>query len=79
MTTCPRCGAELRIHIMSVFNTDDLCPDCHDDEQGAPNYARAKAAEEAAVRAGNYNFPGIGLAPEDQAAIAAIRQQRRPR
>jgi hypothetical protein len=62
---------------MSYFTTEDVCGDCHDEERGAPNYQRARDAEEAACRAGNYNFPGIGLAPEDVAYLAAARARRR--
>jgi hypothetical protein len=50
---------------MSRFNTDELCLECIMDEKEAPGYPQAAAAERAAVRAGNYNFPGIGLGPED--------------
>jgi len=45
---------------MSRFNTDLICPDCEDEERRHPDYEKAAAAELAAVRAGNYNFPGIG-------------------
>jgi len=60
MITCDRCHEETDVTIMSYFNTDELCLDCSDAEKQHPQYAEARAAEEAAVRDGNYNFPGIG-------------------
>jgi hypothetical protein len=75
--TCERCGAETLGHSMSWFTTEDLCDACKTEEREAPNYNRARAAEESAVRAGMYNFAGIGLAPEDAAALAAARARRR--
>jgi hypothetical protein len=41
-----------------------ICSVCQDRERAHPKYAEARAVEESQVRAGNYNFPGIGL-PED--------------
>lgn len=58
---CDRCGKKTDIHTMSKFNTQECCPACIDAEKKNPRYAEACRAEEAAVRAGNYNFPGIGL------------------
>jgi len=49
---------------MSYFNTDTLCLDCEAEEQVHPDYETAKAAEEEAVRAGNFNFRGIGKPPD---------------
>jgi hypothetical protein len=43
-----------------MFNTEDLCLDCKDRERLDPRYPEAVAADEAAMRAGNYNFKGIG-------------------
>ncbi len=57
---CDRCGKASMAHAMSYFNTDDCCLDCLRKERAHPDYAKAKAAESAAVQAGNYNFPGIG-------------------
>ena len=74
--TCERCGAHTRATSMSYFTTLTLCMDCKHDEKGAPNYARARAAEEAACRAGDFNFVGIGLAPEDAAYLAERRNMR---
>jgi hypothetical protein len=49
---------------MSRFNTDMVCEDCESREKAHPKYAEAKAAELAAVRRGEHNFPGIGLPPD---------------
>ena len=59
-TNCDRCGAKLTARIMSRFSTDCLCMACEAEERKHPDYAKAEAAEMAAIRAGDYNFPGIG-------------------
>jgi hypothetical protein len=74
---CDRCNGPLALSMMSKFNTDILCTQCQDDEREAPGYASAEAAEVAAVRAGDYNFPGIGLSPQDQEFLAARRAARK--
>ena len=58
---CQRCGKETNVHILSVFNTQDVCLQCKEAEEEHPQYERARKAEDDAVRRGNYNFPGIGL------------------
>lgn len=60
MDKCDRCGADLHVEIMSVFNTDRLCIACYDKERAHPKYEEAVKAENAAVRHCDYNFPGIG-------------------
>lgn len=57
---CGRCGQELKASIMSRFNTDVICLECEAKEKAHPDYQRAADAEYAAVKAGNYHFPGIG-------------------
>ena len=57
---CGRCGVETSIHTMSKFNTDELCLLCEEQEREHPDYGYACVIEEAAVKAGNYNFPGVG-------------------
>ena len=57
---CDRCKKPLKSRIMSVFNTDCLCLECHVLEQQHERYEEAKAAEHEAVKRGDYNFPGIG-------------------
>lgn len=58
---CDRCGASLEGgRIMSMFNTDCICIDCHKKEQELPDFKQAAEAEIAEIRRGNYNFKGIG-------------------
>ena len=57
---CMRCGKETNIHMMSMFNTDEICMDCKEQEKQDPRYKHAQDADIAAIRAGNYNFKGIG-------------------
>ena len=49
---------------MSLFNEQMICIACIATEQAHPRFDEAVAAEEAALRRGEFNFPGIGL-PED--------------
>lgn len=58
--TCDRCGKKLVTRIMSMFNTDCICPECKDKETKLPEYKKAQEAERAALLAGNRNFAGIG-------------------
>lgn len=73
---CHRCYAPIRVSIMSKLNTDILCMACKDDEKALPSYQAGAEAEVEAVRSGNYNFPGVGLTPEDQKFLAARRAAR---
>ena len=57
---CDRCGGDLKVRIMSRFNTDCICMKCAEEERQHPDYQKAADAELAAVRRGNMNFPGIG-------------------
>lgn len=45
---------------MSYFNEDLICMECKDKERAHPDFKRAQDIEVAAVKSGNYNFPGIG-------------------
>lgn len=63
--TCERCGQTTDgMTIMSMFNTETICMDCKHREQKHPQYEAARAAEWNAIKAGDYNYPGIGL-PDD--------------
>ncbi len=73
---CDRCNGELKLSIMSKFNTDTICMSCSEDEQQAPGYVAARDAEREAVRSGDYNFPGVGLSTEDLAFLAHRRKAR---
>lgn len=57
---CDRCGQETLATIMSMFNTQTICMECKEAEKKDPRYQEARAADEAAIRGGNFNFPGIG-------------------
>lgn len=60
--TCDRCHGSLeKGRSMSMFNKDCLCITCKKQERNRPDYEKARQAEYEAVKAGNYNFPGIGL------------------
>ena len=58
---CNRCHKPSASYRMSRFNTQMCCDACLQKEQAHPRYPEAEAAELAAVRAGDLNFPGIGL------------------
>jgi hypothetical protein len=49
---------------------------CKEDERALPSYEAGTAAELAAVRQGDYNFPGVGLTPDDHAFLAKRRATR---
>lgn len=60
MSRCQRCGAETLVTTGSYFDTQMICLAC--DKRGAhPDFERARRAELEAVKAGDYNYPGIGL------------------
>jgi hypothetical protein len=58
---CARCGKETSVHIMSMFNTEEICMDCKAEEKMRPDYKDAVETDNAAIRKGDYNFPGMGL------------------
>ena len=58
---CDRCGKETSVHIMSMFNTEEICMDCKAAEEQRPDYKDAVEIDNAAIRRGDYNFPGMGL------------------
>lgn len=60
MTKCDRCRKPTHITIMSMFNTQTICMECKAAEEKDPRYQEARAADEAAIRRGDFNFPGIG-------------------
>lgn len=61
---CKRCKKETNVWRTSMFNTDDICPECIEKEKTHPDYPKAREAEHKAVLAVDYNFPGIGK-PDD--------------
>ena len=61
-TTCDRCGGSLdKGRTMSMYNEDCICLGCKEKERHRDDYEEARKADLDAVRAGNYNFKGIGL------------------
>jgi hypothetical protein len=62
---CNRCGKETNVHIMSMFNTEEICMDCKALEKLRPDYKNAVETDEQAIRRGNVNFPGIGFRKND--------------
>jgi hypothetical protein len=76
---CDRCGDDTSMTTMSIFNRDTICPPCKLEEKEAPNYRRAVDTEASAVRCGDYNFSGIGLAAEDLTFLAQRRRCRQNR
>ncbi len=64
---CDRCGVSLagKAHIMSMVNEDDICLSCKDVEQQLPIYEQARAVEFREVKAGNYNYEGLGFEKPD--------------
>lgn len=63
-TKCDRCGKSLTTRIMSMFNTDCLCPECKKAETLLPEYAEAVKAASEAIQNGNTDFEGIGWPPK---------------
>ena len=63
--TCQRCGEETNTFTMSWFNTDNICMPCNDKENDHPDIKLAKDVELAHVKAGNFNYPGIGFPGND--------------
>ena len=61
---CDRCREETTAFTMSYFNTETICLECKALEEAHPKYEQARSLETRAVRAGIYDFPGIGL-PKD--------------
>ena len=74
--TCDRCGGPTGASSVSYFNTDACCMECISDEQQAPGFAAARAAELAAVQSGNLNFVGVGLSSADATFLAERRTAR---
>lgn len=58
--TCQRCFQPALATIMSMFNRQTICLDCEEKERQHPDYKKAREADEAAIKQGNFNFHGIG-------------------
>ena len=60
-THCDRCHKPLNgARIMSMYNEDCICMECKDKETQLSDYKTAQNADIAQIKAGNYNFNGIG-------------------
>ena len=57
---CQRCLGETNCFIMSMFSEAQICIPCSESERESPRFKEARAADEAAIKSGNYNFKGIG-------------------
>jgi len=57
---CQRCFKESGGHTMSMYSTLLICLDCEKQERKRGDYEAARAADIAAIRAGDYNFKGAG-------------------
>ena len=60
MKTCDRCGIATNTWTMSMFNTQEICPVCKEEERNHPRYQEACEADREAIVRGDYNFKGIG-------------------
>ena len=60
--TCDRCGGSLAEgRILSMYNEDCICQKCKKEEMRRDDYKKANEADIAAIKAGNFNFAGIGF------------------
>jgi hypothetical protein len=44
---CDRCGRETSVHVMSMFNTEEICMDCKAEEKMRPDYKDAVETDNA--------------------------------
>ena len=70
--TCHRCEKKTDTFTMSWFSTESICMDCSDEENNHPDIKKAKAVETAHVKAGNYNYPGIGWPGKEKRVMLDI-------
>lgn len=58
---CDRCFKPFNgVRTMSMYNTDTICMKCKQKEKEREDYSKAVDADNAEIKKGNYNFPGIG-------------------
>ena len=57
---CQRCGRRSDSFTGSWFSTQLICLTCSELEEVHPDFQYAHDVEEAAVRRGDMNFPGVG-------------------
>jgi len=61
LVDCQRCHKHTFSTIMSMYNPEEICPECKTAEALRPDYNDAVAAAENAIRVRDFNFKGIGL------------------
>jgi len=57
---CQQCFDKTNTHIMSMYSTRLICLKCKDQETTRDDYKEAVDADVTAIKAGNFNFKGIG-------------------
>lgn len=57
---CQRCYQKVNSHIMSMYSDRLICMDCKSEEEKRDDYEEARGAAAEAIKAGDYNFEGIG-------------------
>lgn len=78
-TQCERCGDAVAAYTGSYFNLETICLPCRALEEAHPSFPAAQRAETAAVRRGDYNYPGVGLPPGLREASLEARRARERR
>lgn len=73
---CQRCGGDCSTYRVSWFDTAVLCPSCQVEEEKHPDFRYARETENAAVRNGDYNFPGVGWPGRDGRVQPGAEKQR---
>lgn len=58
--SCQRCYKETNCHTMSMYSEKLICMGCKEKEEKRDDYGKARDADVTAIKAGNYNFSGIG-------------------
>jgi hypothetical protein len=69
---CHRCSKETDSFTMSWFSTESICMECSDEENDHADIKLAKDVEIAHVKAGNFNYPGIGWPGKDNRLLIDI-------
>jgi recombinational DNA repair protein (RecF pathway) len=59
MPICERCKKTTNIITTSYLNTQELCPECKEEEKKHPLYPFAKEIERQEILKGNYNYEGL--------------------
>ena len=57
---CQECYKESSSHTMSMYSTLLICMECKNEEMERTDYQKAVKADVAAIKAGDFNFRGVG-------------------